>query len=1122
MAFLKTILLCALPSSVSAVSLQQRALQSQVPDEDETICSDRHRISLAQSNLHYSNLRGYGPHRTQPHGMLINKVYKHDSGQLADLLISTVQSYYPYNVSMNTITGDVASINVDAGSTVTLQLTFLDRLTAMPLAPNKTFAFTFMNFEQLTVSGCSSYELDQRTRVRATETATSLSFVSNAGKVAPTRSFDLDNEERAGAVVVRCHQPTITVEAKMREGQAGENLYITGPSNLICPKRATCASYECPEFYSPPPQQGELYCESDICSSHDIGTCCYEMSPSFCDNANMLMFPPNCVLYSNLGRQGPDFGAPEGIRYGNVFYNDRNSNGTIDMVVSATSKYVAGDKEMHKTHPGIADSRHNGLHGKYGIVTVSTGHEVWLEVSFKNNQTDEGVAINRGFFFTIYDFDQELENGGVETVTISGYDFYMVSDTTNVVVQDEGGSHHHGKFSSSVYGTEKDNPKNPRKLSTAESDKSVMFGFPENSTGFKMGLAVSPGYSARKFEFTGFSVMPCPTKGQCQSMECPPGYEHQERPLFCAQSHCSLEADLDVCCKRVDPGATGRWARCDTMVCPLDYELHVDATSRNCSRAICMADDRDKCCKKAPSSLCSDESQLVLTDIESTRMAANDKAVVRFSNVFPGKRRTRIDLEATVHNVPSGSQSSDVLVPNGNVAEIVLPSHVSTMSVDFRFVNPDSGTDSVAVPKFFLTFICSAPRRMTMQTDGLENVIVSEDTMVKLESNKSWTFGHFPARRVEYTHLFSLDEQARRSAVTLQLQATKFSIHVESIDDASSNRQSQAGDDGALLFGGASSISCRSRPSCADYTCPSGFTLRPDAGSLNCMGEACTLDDSVTCCDCDPTASLVLSPQAVTQHTLGAGSGGDKALVIANVFPYWKGHTVNLRVTSIGNYFPGNATRNGVVGPFLNLNLRTSSTTSFRFEFLGSDGSPVRVPFNFIFSAFDLDEQTDGGAREGFGISNAEYYVVSKPSLVVPMTENGASYFTSTSYGTLWDNPVNPLALTDEHLQSSVSLMMKQDVAKFNVSVKVSDGFASRNILFAGQSNLLCSKKEVCSNYRCPRGTVLVPQASLRNCLSSQCTAADEATCCRDEGVVDAEPIVGTHGAEAIPDEESA
>merc|ERR1719157_174434 len=109
---------------------------------------------------------------------------------------------------------------------------------------------------------------------------------------------------------------------------------------------------------------------------------------------------------------------------------------------------------------------------------------------------------------------------------ISNYDFYMVTDTSSVVVDENGGSDHQGMFSSSVYGTEKDNPKNPKHLSDAESDKSVMFGFPEKSRGFKMHLDVSPGYSARKFEFTGFSVMPCPHTGQCKSMECPSGYEH--------------------------------------------------------------------------------------------------------------------------------------------------------------------------------------------------------------------------------------------------------------------------------------------------------------------------------------------------------------------------------------------------------------------------------------------------------------------------------------------------------------------------------------------------------------------------------------------------------------------
>merc|ERR1719162_609136 len=61
----------------------------------------------------------------------------------------------------------------------------------------------------------------------------------------------------------------------------------------------------------------------------------------------------------------------------------------------------------------------------------------------------------------------------------------------------------------------------------------------------------------------------------------------------------------------------------------------------------------------------------------------------------------------------------------------------------------------------------------------------------------------------------------------------------------------------------------------------------------------------------------------------------------------------------------------------------------------------------------------------------------------------------------------------------------------------------ARNILFAGQSNLLCSKKEVCSVYTCPKGKVLVDRASWKTCRDEVCTAQDESVCCRDAGIED-------------------
>lgn len=229
-------------------------------------------------------------------------------------------------------------------------------------------------------------------------------------------------------------------------------------------------------------------------------------------------------------------------------------------------------------------------------------------------------------------------------------------------------------------------------------------------------------------------------------------------------------------------------------------------------------------------------------------------------------------------------------------------------------------------------------------------------------------------------------------------------------------------------------------------------------------------------------------------------------MVVSDVFPS-SGQTVHLRVHAVGEYYPGNAESNTVDGGFLNINVRTSSETTFSFAFVDNDGKPARVPFSFIFSVFDVDQQADGGAEETLQVTNADWFVTSERSLLNADTDVDPPVFHSTAEGRSWDNPSSPLHLADWHLSESVSFMMKKDIDKFNVTIKVSDGFMARNVLFAGQSNLLCSKKEVCSMYTCPTGKVLVKRASWKTCHAEVCTAQDESVCCRDADVEDVPAI---------------
>lgn len=1084
------------------------------PFDNEKICHDDARLSFNEESLFYSNLKGYGPDATEPHGMLISNVFPVASGNFRDLLITTVQAYYPFNVSVNTISGDVASVSMDPGSTIALQLSFLDRVTKAIADPG-AFGLTFMNFDRITVRGCKNFALSDNTLVEATEGGeSSFTFVSTAEKVSPTRAFDLTDDERAGAVQVRCNTPTITVEAQIRQGLDGDSLFITGPSNVKCPKRTTCSDFICPEFYKPYRNAEDIYCAEEECTFADTRTCCFEEVPARCEGKNTIMLGKDAMEYSNLGGKGPDVHRPEGIRFTNVFPNAGSSS--IDMVINAKTAYTSVTPAEHKANPLLADRTNNGLHGDYGLVSVSSGHQVTVEVSFRKAGTDQPVSVSEGFFFTIYDFDQEKTGGGKETVKISGYDFFTVSNTTKVYVHDEGGVHHHGIFSSTVAGDVEDNPKHPRQLSQDEMDKSVVFGFPAGTSEFEMTLEVSPGYSARNFEFTGSSILPCPTQGLCSSMSCPTGYtlHPQAEQLLCLAAKCTTGNDQGTCCvkgKMADHRTT-----CDSMLCPEGSSLKDLAPTLKCESLICMESDADTCCKQTQgfSSTCNKENTLVLTNLSESSVSGGNMTV-RYTDVFPYWGRT-IDMTASFTNLSNLSADSTPSM-NGILSKVQLP-HSGSVLVDFRFVDPYSGKDVKDMPDFYLTLLggsigmASPTRRLFFLDDVLQQWTVAEDTSVVVHHKKIFELGSIAladAARFETMNLYALDAAAKKSAVSVLLNSNSVRMRIAPKERVSPDGVLSPDNetlDGVLFFGGSSSLTCEHRATCTSFVCPSGFILRENPSFLACAGEACTEDDSSTCCDCDTASAFLLDADELQRSTLGDPSAEKSVMVVSDVFPS-SGQTVHLRVHAVGEYYPGNAESNTVDGGFLNINVRTSSETTFSFAFVDNDGKPARVPFSFIFSVFDVDQQADGGAEETLQVTNADWFVTSERSLLNADTDVDPPVFHSTAEGRSWDNPSSPLHLADWHLSESVSFMMKKDIDKFNVTIKVSDGFMARNVLFAGQSNLLCSKKEVCSMYTCPTGKVLVKRASWKTCHAEVCTAQDESVCCRDADVEDVPAI---------------
>lgn len=1091
------------------------------PRDDDRVCSDSNRLSFGKTHLFYSNLRGFGPHMGQPQGMLIRDVFSPQSGNFKDLLVTTLRRYYPFQVSSNTITGDVVSISMDAGSEVDLQLTFLDRVSRKKTEPG-LYALTFMNFEELNVRGCNRYELSDNTLVEAIETGdNSVTFRSGASKVAPTRAFALTDAEKAGAVVVRCNQPTLVVEARMWQGPDGDNLYFTGPSNVVCPTRQTCSDFECPRFFSPFATNAETYCKSEECTWNDLHTCCYEQVPERCEMKNVLVFPPDSLMYSNLGGHGPNTSVPEGIRYKNVF---PKSGEVVDLVINSLSEYDTTTAEGHQDIPKICDKNNNGVIGEFGRVAVSSGAEVKLRASFKKHATDTPVSIPDGFFFTIYNFDEEQDRKGRETVKISGYDFYAVTPNSSISVEHQGGIFRQGIFTSTQPGSEEDSPafQNFRKLPQDALDKSVTFGFPNDTSEWTMTFQVGDGSAARNFDFTGYSVLPCPQQGQCSSMACPRGYmeRRQSDQSLCLGAVCWPQNDLETCCVKSE--FVELRASCDSMLCPQSYDLRDDAENFQCGGEVCLSDDTDTCCKAVESfsQSCGKENGLVLSSVAG-KWVTDGVLKIEYENVFPYLKRA-IDLKVTLSSdSDSTTKMSFANVPDtsGSLRKMQLPGD-STILAEFQFLDPMTGQTIADMPDFFFTLFGgsvgrSPPLRVTFEGDNLREWTVGEDSATPaVQRNSTFvleSLGSGEVARLETLNLFALDEQAKGSGVSLLLNASLFQLRIhkelpEGHTFARTVASIGAGDDSLLFFGGASSLTCKPRATCLSHRCPSGYVLREDAVSLVCNGEMCTADDSPTCCDCDAAAAFLLAPGGVKHAELGDPGAENPALVIANVFPQ-SGRLIHLRIKAMSAYYPGLPSKDleAIHGQFLNINIRTSSETKFRFSFVDSDGKPALVPFNWVFAVLDLDQQEDGGAQEEVEVSDFEWYTHSDH--VEHDTVNGAPVFRSTGAGAGSDNPMYADHLLDWHLKTSVSFMMKKNLEHFDVRIKVADGFKARNLLFAGQTNLVCSSTDVCSNYACPLGMSHVDYPELVPCHAEVCNAQDEHRCCKGGAVADVPPI---------------
>lgn len=190
------------------------------------------------------------------------------------------------------------------------------------------------------------------------------------------------------------------------------------------------------------------------------------------------------VLHKNLGNQGPDTG-DEGLKYKAAYYKPGEQHEDLILVVNASAAYKAGH------------AKYNGIHGKYGLITLRSGNEAEFTFKILDAATGKPKTLAKQEF-TFFDLDQSAGDLNREYIEVDHPSNMWLTKNTEIQVSTVGSGK--TKFMSSVKGSGSDNPKDPLALTVQQKNRAVTVEFKDFSE-LKVTLGCTPGRHARYFMF---------------------------------------------------------------------------------------------------------------------------------------------------------------------------------------------------------------------------------------------------------------------------------------------------------------------------------------------------------------------------------------------------------------------------------------------------------------------------------------------------------------------------------------------------------------------------------------------------------------------------------------------
>jgi len=444
--------------SLRSDQMQQGSVHSGPSGYDPSLIA----VDFAFSTVTCNNLGGKGP--DVDCGEMI---YYQNISIGYDLMLVATSQYVPKNTDNNGLDGDFGILNLNKDQHVDIVATLIDASTGVEVSRGKSFYLTIWDMDQgstrddgtaklvenVTVSPIHQWMAVPNPEFDAYEVSEDkYSFVSKSygnSDNNPTDQWVITEEQERRAVAVYIERQTTFYLTLTTSGggSGGRNTMLGGNSWL---------------------------------TNH------LNAKPAPCDDFSNIFIVEDMLGVVDM--------AHSGIRYQNATMTSKGEH--ADMVVSANGRYVAWDPNM------------NGVFGKCGEINEITRNLAAFTVNFYVPGTSDPLTIER-FFFSILDLD--ATHNGVEVFRIANTSFssYYHSETTELNISSTADGMM--TFAGTKYGTQADNPTDPRNLSSVQQDRSVSF-FMENANEFNFWWSVQGAWTGRNLLFAGATNVACPAQ----------------------------------------------------------------------------------------------------------------------------------------------------------------------------------------------------------------------------------------------------------------------------------------------------------------------------------------------------------------------------------------------------------------------------------------------------------------------------------------------------------------------------------------------------------------------------------------------------------------------------------